>query len=442
MPEFRELNLTETAHGMRSQKVSCEKLVRSCLERLLVQDKQLKAWTEVHQEQALKTARQLDEEKKANPQRSPLHGITVGVQDVIDVAGMATRAGSNAYPSRVVSTDAEIVSRMRKNGAIILGKTATSPFAFTDPSPTLNPWHLEYTPGDSCSGSAVAVADRHCQIALGTETSGSIISTAAYNGVVGFKPGHASLPSKGIIPLSWQLDQLGTLSRSVEDAWLFWETIRPQNTPKALLDDKLPRLVPQLPQRIWRLDELVPNCNQDVRTMLDNFCNLLSKKGSLFVQRKLPPAIKELPRLHHTILAAEVATIHKYNKHHSVFPYPPNINSLIEEGLKITAADYLAATRDRQSIQALFDSLMDRVEIAILPATPAPAPKNLNSVGTSIAALPFSFLGLPSLSLPISREQKNGLPLALQLVAPRFQEETLLTRAMNCENILPFEYHP
>ena len=424
MPEFRELTLTEAAHGMRAGKVSSEKLVRSCLERIAVRNEALKAWVEVNQEKSLAAAKQLDQEASEKKWRGPLHGITLGVKDIIDVAGLPTRAGTDAYPSSIASTDAEVVARMRQGGAIILGKTATCPFAFTDPAPTRNPWHPEHTPGGSSAGSAVAVADRHCQIALGTQTNGSIIRPASYNGVVGFKPGHSALPTDGIIPLSWQLDHLGLFARSTEDIWLFWESIRPPKPPQALLTDKLPRLESRIPQRIWRLDELSGPCDSDMQGLMEDFCRMLSAKDSLFVKRKLPSQMKNIPSLHHTLMAAEAATVHHFNRRNSAIPYPPNINNLIEEGSKLTAVEYLEATREKQNLQASFDSLMDRIEVAILPAAAGAAPKDLSSTGKSNAALPFSFLGLPSISLPLARNQ-DGLPLAIQLVAPRFQEEKL-----------------
>src|SRR5512146_336997 len=226
MREPRTLTIGEEVAGMRAGELTAERLVASCLDRIRSRDGEIRAWVEVYAEAALAEARNCDREANAGVWRGPLHGIPIGVKDIIDVGGMWTRAGTSVYPAHVADADAPAVARLRRAGAIFLGKTETTPFANNDPTVTRNPWNPEHTPGGSSSGSAAAVADRMCAAALGTQTGGSLLRPAAYTGIVGFKATYGRVSSEGVIPNSWSLDHVGVLTRCVADAAILWACLR------------------------------------------------------------------------------------------------------------------------------------------------------------------------------------------------------------------------
>ena len=193
MSEPRELTIVDAVNRMRNGALKAEDLVASCLERIHRREGVVRAWVEIYEKQALEEARGCDADFRAGKWRGELHGIPIGVKDIIDVKGMWTRAGCAVYPPRVAESDAPAVKRIRAAGAVILGKTETTAFANNDPAVTCNPWNTGHTPGGSSSGSGAAVADRMCLAALGTQTGGSVLRPAAYNGIVGFKPTYASI---------------------------------------------------------------------------------------------------------------------------------------------------------------------------------------------------------------------------------------------------------
>src|SRR5579863_1309909 len=204
--EPRDLTLYRAAELLRRGALTCEALVLSCLERIESRNEQVRAWAELHDEDALQEARRCDLEARVRRWRGPLHGLPVGIKDIIHVKGMHTRAGTAAYAPHFAVEDAPAVAALRDSGSILLGKTVTTAYANRDPSVTRNPWNLARSPGGSSSGSAAAVADRMCLGALGTQTGGSVLRPASYNGIVGFKGGLGKVSTQGVIPLSWQLD--------------------------------------------------------------------------------------------------------------------------------------------------------------------------------------------------------------------------------------------
>ena len=211
---------------MRAGDLTARALIESCLERIHEREDTICAWVEVYEEQALEEAGKCDAEFRKGSWRGDLHGIPIGVKDIIHVKGMWTRYGTAVYPPHRADDDAPSVQRLRAAGAIILGKTETTPLANNDPAITRNPWNPEHTPGGSSSGSGAAVADRMCLAAIGTQTGGSLLRPAAYNGIVGFKPTYGYISSAGVMANSWSLDTVGLHTRCVEDAGILWRNMR------------------------------------------------------------------------------------------------------------------------------------------------------------------------------------------------------------------------
>src|SRR3954451_11300944 len=206
----------EAGRLMGARALSSKELVAGCLERIAAREPEVRAWAHLDPEAALAQARDRD----AEAPRGPLHGIPVGVKDIVDTADMPTAYGSPIYAGHRPGRDADCVAWLREAGAVILGKTVTTEFATYEPPPTVNPLDSARTPGGSSSGSAAAVADGMVPLALGSQTAGSTIRPASFCGIAGFKPGHGWRSTRGVKRLSEGLDTLGVLARGVSDAAL------------------------------------------------------------------------------------------------------------------------------------------------------------------------------------------------------------------------------
>src|SRR6267142_4796154 len=244
--ELAALGVQEGAEAIRTGVVSPVELVEACLARIHTMDGELRAWAHVDAAGALAIARERESEVRAGRLRGPLHGVAVGVKDVFDVAGMPTTGGARSFAHTRPTVDAAAVARIRAAGAIVLGKTVTTEFAYRDPAPTRNPWNHGHTPGGSSAGSAAAVAARMAPLALGSQTVGSVLRPAAYCGVVGFKGTHGLVPVGGVIPLAWSLDHVGVLARSVADAALAMSVLAGRDLSPSSLSSPRLALAPAL----------------------------------------------------------------------------------------------------------------------------------------------------------------------------------------------------
>src|SRR4030081_2297782 len=218
---LHDLTAAQAARLIRHREVSPVELVEKLLARAAELDPSVQAWVSLDGERALAAARTAEQAAQQGVDLPALHGVPFGAKDIYDSFGIRTSAGFRPYANRIPTTDAEPIARLKREGAVLLGKMVTTQFAHADPSITRNPWSDEHTPGGSSSGSAAGVAARLVPMALGSQTAGSILRPAAYNRVVGFKPTYGRVSKRGVLPLAWSLDHVGLLSRSVEDCGLF-----------------------------------------------------------------------------------------------------------------------------------------------------------------------------------------------------------------------------
>lgn len=444
MTEPRELTVYRAGEEMRRGRLTAEALLDSCLARIEAREPTVQAWVHLYADEARALARAQDRDAARHRWHGPLHGVPLGIKDIFDVAGQATEGGTAAYPARVADRDAVCVARLREAGAVLLGKTVTTAFATTDPSKTHNPWNPAHTPGGSSAGSGAGVADRMIPGALGTQTGGSVVRPAAYNGVVGFKPGLGRISTEGVIPVSWQLDHVGTLTRSVEDTHLLWHVLRDAGSLdwQATRDKMPPALLPRGPRRIWRLrgyfeDEAEP----ELVAALEAFCATLAARGVEVVERRLPAAFSGMREAHRAIMASEGATVHRMAFEADPTPFPPKVSELIREGLGIGAVDYIAALRHRLRLIGQMAAALADVDAAIAPATPGPAPAGLETTGDPGFNVLSSLCGLPAVTVPAALSA-GGLPLGLQLLGREGAEDDLLSVAAWCESVLSFEARP
>ena len=426
-----ELGVREAADRICNGGCSSVALVEACLAGLRAREPEVLAWAHVDADGALATARERDAEAKAGRPRGPLHGVPVGIKDIVDVAGMPTTAGAREFAHTRPTRDSGAVARLRAAGAVILGKTHTTQFAFRDPAPTRNPWNPAHTPGGSSSGSAAAVATRMVPGAIGSQTVGSILRPAAFCGVVGLKGPHGLVPVDGVVPLAWSLDHVGPFARSVGDAALMLSVLADQVVEPATV--QAPRLA------IGR--QLFDRAEPELRRHLDAVVERLTAAGARVRELTLPPAFAEIHAAGQVILEVEAATYHAPTFARYASDYGPGMAEMIRRGLARSATEYVTANRARLAFREVMIPLLEAHDALLSPAAPGTAPAGLGWTGDASLCAPWSSAGVPSLSLPTGVDAA-GLPLALQLVQAPDGLARLLGVAAWCEGVVRFAARP
>jgi aspartyl-tRNA(Asn)/glutamyl-tRNA(Gln) amidotransferase subunit A len=434
MPSISEaarLGAREAARRIREGRLSPVALAEACFARITALDGQLKAWSHLDDAGALDVARQRDAEARSGRIVGPLHGVAVGIKDIIDVAGMPTTGGAQPWAHTRPSRDATCVARLRAAGAVILGKTATTEFAYRDPAPTHNPWHLGHTPGGSSAGSGAAVAARMVPLALGSQTVGSVLRPAAYCGVVGFKGTHGAVPVDGVIALAWSLDHVGVFARTVTDAALGFGILvgRP-------FDPTAPRA-----PRLALAPELLARAEPETAARIQDAADRFARAGAGVVEVKLPASFDDVHAAGLTVLEAESAAYHADDFRKHAAQYGKEIRALVEVGLGQSALTFLRANRIRLRFREEMMPLLAGHDALLAPTAPAPAPAGLSSTGDGSLCAPWSYAGVPAITLP-SGLGAAGLPEAVQLVAAAGQEALLFDVAQWCEDVLRFSAAP
>lgn len=431
----------ETIEGigrsLRAGQTSCVAILDHCFHQIDLWDGRVNAWAFVDRASAMRQARELDEEIDSGTCRGPLHGIPFGVKDIIDVAGMPTSAGFRPWRERVVGKDAAVVARLRQNGAVILGKTVTTQFAWVDPPVTRNPWNLERTPGGSSSGSAAAVATGMCLAAVGTQTGGSIIRPAAFCGVAGFKPGYDESLFAGILPLAHSFDHPGPIARTVEDLRLIAPSFGLFDRPEVETPAGVDRWADAAlkpggdPPRVCRLRGFFDtHASAEAVDALDR---ALGRSGAVVTERADDLFdFEAIGKAHRLMLAAEAAREHEERLANHPDDFAPRIRALVEEGAAVRAPDYLQAREFLEKLRtrswACWNGWFDpSVDALVMPAARGAAP-DLLTTGDPLLNSPWSFLGWPVITLPVGLSAE-GTPLGAQLVGTRASSNASLFKA-------------
>ncbi len=435
---LHELGTVEIVSGLRARRFSVVELVQALLARISDLD-HLQAWVHVDPETVIAQAHRKQAELDAGSS-APLIGVPTGIKDIFYTAGVPTTACSKVYADFVPKHDATTVARLREAGGIMLGKTVTTEFAYRDPPPTRNPWNLNHTPGGSSSGSAAAVAAMMCPTAFGSQTRGSVLRPASYNGIVGLKPTFGRVSRFGVVPLSWSLDHVGWMARSVEDAALMLQVMAGPDTndPTTVYDDVPDYCVgiknPSPPHVGVLQDYFFENADEDVRAHTQEVIEHLSREGARVEYIELPESFEHAMADQLIILTVEAANFHEPLFKEKADLYGPNIRELVETGLAIDAVTYSRALESRVQFMADADRLSKQVQVLLTPSTPTPAPGDLNVTGSAMFQGPWTSTGLPTVTVP-SGLSKAGLPLGIQLVAARMEEPRLLSAARWCEQV-------
>jgi aspartyl-tRNA(Asn)/glutamyl-tRNA(Gln) amidotransferase subunit A len=448
MAEPYNLTLSQMADAIRRKKMSPLELAESLLKRIEDLDSSLKAWVTIDGDSVRREARRCQEEAARGKFRGPLHGIPIGVKDIFYTAGMRTTAGSRIFKDFIPAFDATAVVRLKRAGAIVLGKTATTEFAHADPAPTRNPWNLSHTPGGSSSGSAAAVAVSMCPGALGSQTGGSVLRPAAYCGIVGLKPTYGRISRFGVFPFAYTLDHVGVLTRTVKDAALLLTALAgydphdPTSSREPAGDHArfLRRLRP--PVRIGIVRAFYrENAEKEVWENSESVVRKLSRAGARLEEVKMPPSFSVVHDAHALIQRVEAASFHEelFEEHRAL--YRIKLRQHIEAGLLVPGVEYLRAQKIKGLFRQEMTEILKAYDCLLTPATSSAAPKGLVSTGNPWFQVPWSLSGLPTVGLP-SGLSAQGLPLAVQLVGKPFGEGPLLGAAQWVETALGISLSP
>jgi aspartyl-tRNA(Asn)/glutamyl-tRNA(Gln) amidotransferase subunit A len=439
---LHSLTASEIARRVRAGTLSPVDIVEDCLERIEKLDPSVLAWVHVDSRGALDAARKLESEARAGNFRGALHGVPVGIKDIIAVAGMVTTNGSGEFAHERPEKDAACVARLRAAGAVILGKTATTQFASGDPAPTRNPWNLEHTPGGSSSGSAAGVASGMIPLALGTQTGGSVLRPAAYCGIVGLKPSHGRISTAGVTPLAWSLDHLGIFARTTDDAALALGVLagydeadllsanEPTSDYAVARDGRPPRL--GIPKELFQ-----DKVGVEVGAHLEGLISVFRREGATVEEVSLPDSTESIRSAHALVMRVEAAAYHRERFASHPDSYRPFIHGIVEEGLAIPGFEYARARNLQREFRRDMTKALAGFDAFLMPVAPTAAPRGLSSTGDPVFCVPGSFSGLPAIAVP-SGMSRDGLPLSVQLLTGPFSEGKLLATASWCEKKLQF----
>ena len=412
------LSASEAAAAIAAGTLTSEALVRACLGRIREREDAVHAWAYIDPDSALEQARQRDRE----PRRSRLHGIPVGVKDVIDTCDMPTEYGSPIYRGHRPACDAACVAQVRERGGVILGKTVSTEFATRHPNKTRNPRNLEHTPGGSSSGSAAAVADGMVPIAFGTQTSSSIVRPAAFCGVIGYKPTFNLLNRAGLKFLAESMDTLGTLTRTVPDAAMIVEEL--SGMPETSFD-----AVNALRPRIGFCR--TPYWNEAdgaTHASLENAARRLATAGATVSDVELGSEFASLGQTQIEVSSYEFfrALTHERTRYPHLIS--ESLTARIAAGGKVTRAQYEAGVARTLRCRRELDAVLEKYDALLAPSAPGEAPKGLERTGDPVFGLMWTLIGVPCITLPHG-SGPNGLPLGIQLIARHGHDSRLLVVA-------------
>jgi Asp-tRNA(Asn)/Glu-tRNA(Gln) amidotransferase A subunit family amidase len=432
MDRLYRLSLAEAARRIAVGDMTSETYTRGLLLRVRELDDSVQAWAWLDPAHAIGRARDADDRVRAGRTPGPLHGMPIGVKDIVATRGVPTGMGSPIYSDYVPEQNAEVVDRLHAAGAFVMGKTVTTEFAFMVPAKTRNPWNSAHTPGGSSSGSAAAVACGMVPAAIGTQTNGSIIRPAAFCGVVGYKPGKGVLSTDGILPFSPTLDQPGVFARSVEDGALLvahlahsrW-TISPQISALK----HAPRLV-AVRTPVWHL------ASEDQRNRFAMDVAGLREAGAVIEEIELPGSFNDAHKVHRAIMLYEAAAASRVVRESFAAKLSEFLRKALEEGDRISAAEYDRALKKKEALERDFSRFLDDFDAAITPPGAGEAPLT-DSTGDPSFCTIWSLLGVPAVTIPTGLGS-HGLPMGLQIIGNQGESNHLLATAMWCERQLPF----
>jgi Asp-tRNA(Asn)/Glu-tRNA(Gln) amidotransferase A subunit family amidase len=427
------LTAAQVAAGIAKGDFSAQDCVAACLERIDAVEPVVRAFIHLDPKHALAQAKARDDWRKSGKPLGLLHGVPVGIKDIIDTTDYPTESGTAALAGRRPSADATLVTKLRAAGAVIIGKTVTTEMAYFTPGKTRNPHDSKCTPGGSSSGTAAAVAAEMVPLAIGSQTNGSIIRPASFCGVFAIKPSHGLVSRGGVLPLSHTLDHMGPFARSVDDLALTlddiagYDPLDPDTRPLAsanfrqIAAEKLARA----PRLAFVKTPVWDKADAEARQGLEG---LVKKLGDTCFDHDLPSHYAEAWEAQRTVMAADMAFNLGAIADKGGEKVSQRFHELMAEGRKVTATRYLEMIALRQKLRDELSPLFDRCDAIITLSTPGVAPEG-TATGNPIFNSMWSLLGLPAVTLPLLQGQ-NKMPIGVQLVGG-FNDDARLLRTAN-----------
>jgi len=413
--------------------LTSQQLVEACLDRIETLEESIGAWAHLDRELALEQARAADAFRSRGLPTGALHGLPVGIKDIIDACGYPTEDGTVLHKGRIPATDATLVSLLKEAGAVILGKTVTTELAVYSPGKTRNPHNTEHTPGGSSSGSAAAVASAMVPLAVGTQTNGSLIRPASYCGVYAFKPSFARISRFGVLKQSNPLDTVGVFARDLEDLALIADVLMRYDGRDSTMSPTAPpcirtimeQAVPAQPHfafvRTSMWDEVEQSSKDGFRELIEA---INDKTGGSVDIVSLPSVFDDLHDHHRTVMEADLAQSFASEYSDGKDKLSAVLSEMIERGQKVSSAEYASSVDKIKEYGDILRLLFEDYDAILTPSTSGAAPKGLDSTGSPAFSTIWTFCGNPAVNLPILQNPEE-LPVGVQVVADKGDDARL-----------------
>lgn len=428
------ISAVQAAEAIRQGRISSEDMVQSCLDRIRETDASIGAWAHLEPEQALEQAREADRIRKSGRATGALHGVPVGLKDIVDTRDMPTEYGTALHRGHTPELDARLTERLREAGAVIMGKTVTTEFAYLHPSETKNPTDALRTPGGSSSGSAAAVAARHVPLAVGSQTGGSVIRPASFCGTYGFKPTRGTISRSGLLRTAVSLDQVGVFANTLEDAALLTDVLGSYDQtdpdsfarPRACMLQGARTDAPVEPDIAWfdmpYHDRLSPDAKEGLEAVI-------AALGSRVERFSPSPQLTDLGNVHKTIYDYEIVENFSETAAKNPGALSAELQDAIKRGRAISGAQYEDALAVKESANQFFLKFFNDFDAILAPSASGEAPMiSLGTTGDAIYCTTWTLAGLPCLSLPLLVGE-NNLPIGVQLIGALEEDDRLLRTA-------------
>lgn len=412
------LTVVEAARRIAKGEITAEALVRACLERIEQREGSVKAWAWLDPAKALAEARARDRE----PAHGPLHGVPLGVKDVLDTADLPTQMGSPIYDGYQPRADAACVAEARRAGAVILGKTITCELAGIAPRDTTNPHDSKRTPGGSSSGSGAAVADMMVPVAFGTQTGGSVIRPAAFCGVVGYKPTFNTFNRQGVKFAAESVDTIGLIARTIEDVALVTDALLGRDVEDVEALDRPPRI------GLTRTYLWDTKAQPETKAAIEDTVRRATAAGAQVSEFELAGDFSRLTELRETINNVERAAACAWDFEHHRKLLSPQMQRTIELGRAVPHAAYAEAVRLAERCRLTLDHRLQDYDVLLTPSTNGEAPLGLHYAGDPAFQGLWTLLHVPTITLPVATGP-HGMPVGIQLVAARWDDRLLFAAA-------------
>ncbi|MCW2573659.1 MAG: Aspartyl-tRNA(Asn) amidotransferase subunit Glutamyl-tRNA(Gln) amidotransferase subunit [Frankiales bacterium] len=413
-----ELSAVAAAREIAAGRLTCEALARACLERVEARETDVRAFSALDADAVLATARQLDRQ----PFHGPLHGLPIGIKDVLDTSDLPTQMGSSIYEGYRTRADSAVVAASRVAGGVIFGKTVTCEFAGMAPRGTRNPHDLARTPGGSSSGSAAAVADFMLPLAFGTQTGGSILRPASFCGILGYKPTYGTFSRQGLKFAAESLDTIGLFAREIEDVVLFADALLGSRTPDTTTLTR-PRI------GLCRTYLWEAKASPETRAAVEQAARLAEDAGAIVTEFDLPSGFADLSVAREVINDVERSRSLAWEWLQHRGDISPQLTRSVESGLKTDQETYVRHLRRAEELRAQFAELTASLDGLVAPAVNGEAPLGLDYAGDPALQGLWTLLHVPTLALPASRGP-NRMPVAIQVVGRRDEDRKMLALAI------------